>query len=46
MANTHERLRRSLGVANEVVSTSFLSKPMQHAFLELIGERSSRLWKP
>jgi len=46
MANTHERMRRSLGVANEVVSTSFLSKLMQHAFLELIGERSSRLWKP
>ena len=44
MANTHDRLRRGLEASGAVVSASFLSLPLQHAFLELIAERSARLW--
>lgn len=44
IANTHERLRKSLGSANAVVSASFLSPPAQQAFLDLMETRSGRLW--
>ncbi len=44
IANTHDRLRSGLEASGAVVSESFLSRPMQHAFLELIAERSARLW--
>ena len=45
IVNVHNRLRKGLEAAKDLIPSSFVSAPSQERFTALILERASRLWK-
>jgi serine/threonine-protein kinase HipA len=44
LKNSHERLRKKMSNGPALVKASFASKPLQAAFLNILEERSKRVW--